>query len=79
MMERVPYDSPQMEIAPSEKVQVMLEAAVYVVDMFDQANTGHSIETSGSRGEILKDAIERLRVSLNTDHQRTILTSEQAR
>ncbi|MBI2596356.1 hypothetical protein HYW46_06505 [Candidatus Daviesbacteria bacterium] len=78
MIERVLYESSQRELSPTEEVQPILEGAVYVIDMFDQANTNHAIENLGSRGYILKDAIERLRIIFNSDHQRTILDSEQA-
>lgn len=54
------------------------QAGVEVVDLFDQANTGNTIETMGSRGEILASAINGLRLVLNRSGQKTILTEEQA-
>jgi hypothetical protein len=46
--------------------------------MFDQANTGHTIEKMGDgRGMLLKDAISKLRRNLNSDKQRTTLDSKQ--
>jgi hypothetical protein len=55
-----------------------LKAAVNVVNMFDQVNRGRSVENMGDRGILLKQAIEDLRIQVNSDQQRTILTSEQA-
>ena len=57
--------------------QALIEAAVNVVDMFDQANTNQKVEKLGSRGEILKEAVERLRGIVNKDAQRTILSRDQ--
>ncbi len=54
------------------------QAAVDVVDMFDQANTNHAVERLGSRGEILKEYIEKLREAVNRRGQRTILSREQS-
>jgi len=62
----------------SEPEHCLIVAAVNVVDMFDQANTGHTIEKMGDgRGMLLKDAISKLRRNLNSDKQRTTLDSKQ--
>lgn len=53
------------------------ESAIYVVNMFDQANTGGAVENLGSRGRLLKQAIEELRVVINKHRKKTILTSKQ--
>ena len=59
--------------------QALIEAAVNVVDMFDQVNTNKMVEKLGKRGELLKDAVERLREAVNVDIQRTVLTKAQVR
>lgn len=57
-----------------------VEEMIEVVNAFDQANTNSAIEGGlGSRGEILKDAINELRELLNKGKKRTILTSKQAK
>ena len=56
----------------------IVQHAIHVVNMFDQANTGDAIENMGHYGIILKDAIRILRKHLNKDQQRTYLTEEQA-
>lgn len=61
-----------------QEPETLESAATWVVDLFDQANTGHAIELMGSRGEILKGAIEDLRNILNSDSQKTILDTKQA-
>ena len=55
----------------------LIQAAEDVVDMFDQANTNHAVERLGSRGEILKEYIEKLREVVNRRGQRTMLSKEQ--
>lgn len=55
-----------------------LTKEIIVVNMFDQANTGGSIEKLGYRGNVLKEAIDDLRDHINQDKQLTILTSGQA-
>ena len=59
------------------RTDLLIEKAVTVVDMYDQANTGKAIEQLGDRGVILDEAIEALREILNRDEQRTTLTAEQ--
>ncbi len=56
-----------------------IKDAVFVVDAFDQANTGGAIENTGSRGMILRDAVNDLRRELNRDIKRTILTCDEAK
>ena len=46
------------EAAEKEKAR---QAAIHVVNSYDQANTNHVIESTGSRGQILNEAIEDLR------------------
>jgi hypothetical protein len=53
------------------------QAAIDVVDMFDQTNTNKAVERLGSRGEILKEYIEKLRETVNKRGQRTILSKKQ--
>ena len=60
-----------------ESEQRLVDVAVDVVDMFDQANTDHAIESLGSRGALLKGAISKLRRSLNSGQKRTTLDSRQ--
>jgi len=55
------------------------EAAIWVVDLFDQANTNHAIQNLGSRGNILFDAINDLRRALNKNGKMTALTEEQVK
>jgi hypothetical protein len=55
-----------------------IKRAIWVVDAFDQANTNNVVVNTGSRGCILRDAINDLREALNKWTQRTILTHEQA-
>lgn len=57
--------------------ELLIRAAVDVVDMFDQANTNKMLEI-GYRGSYLKKAIEELRAILNQHTQLTILSREQA-
>lgn len=59
-----------------EGVECLL--ATYVVNAFDQANTNKAIVNLGSRGCILRDAVNELRQELNKEVQRTILTYEEA-
>ena len=54
-----------------------MSLAVDVVDMFDQANTNKAIEQLGRRGVILKNAIAKLRASLNLEQQKTLLKADQ--
>jgi len=61
-----------------QEPETLESAATWVVDLFDQANTSHAVELLGSRGEILKGAIEDLRNILNADSQKTILDGRQA-
>ena len=56
----------------------LIDTSVQVVNMFDQANTAKVFEKLGSRGVLLKEAIEELRSVLNDDTQRTTLSNEQA-
>lgn len=56
-----------------------IDDAVTVVNMFDQANTNGAIESLGSRGRLLKEAIENLRADLNATGKRTILDAYQAK
>lgn len=59
------------------KKSKLQQLAVDVVDMFDQANTGKTIENLGSRGEELRNAVQRLRKHLNKKSQTTILSAQQ--
>jgi hypothetical protein len=45
-------------------IRQILDDSKWIVDAFDQANTGKFIEGSGNRGYILKRGIEALRESL---------------
>lgn len=56
----------------------LTKAAVNVVNMFDQANTNKTVEQLGTRGQLLKEAVERLRDIVNKDTKRTILSRELA-
>ncbi len=56
----------------------LIQSAKDVVDAFDQANTNRAVEQLGSRGEILKTHIEKLREIVNRRGQRTILSKEEA-
>lgn len=47
--------------------------AVNVVNMFDQANTNNAVERLGSRGIILRNAVNELRRELNRIEKLTIL------
>lgn len=62
----------------STDCEKLLKEAVAVVNLFDQANTGRTIELLGSRGIIVKGAIDDLRDVVNKDRKLTILTREQA-
>jgi hypothetical protein len=42
----------------------IIEEAKWVILMFDQANTNGVIEHIGSRGQLLKEAVEDLRVAM---------------
>ena len=64
------------------KEETLEQAAIWVIDLYDQANTGGALIKNASnpnRGRILKEAIEDLRAVLNRDQQKTILTAEQAK
>jgi len=52
-------------------------AAIWVVDAYDQANTGAAIENMGSRGQILNRAVDNLRKILNGYFKRTTLDNAQ--
>lgn len=62
-----------------DKQKKLLKGAIFVVDLFDQANTGGAIENLGHRGEILKSAIDDLRDIINENGKLTILTREQTK
>ena len=53
------------------------QAAVWVVDAFDQANTGKVIIALGNRGQILSDAIRDLRAALLRQGVPTTLRQDQ--
>ncbi|MFA5829249.1 MAG: hypothetical protein WC843_02025 [Candidatus Gracilibacteria bacterium] len=53
------------------------EAAKWVVDLFDQANTGGAIENMGSRGQEVSNAIDDLRRALNRDGKKTVIDDQQ--
>ena len=67
----------ELGIKDIEGKEKLLEEAIAVVNLFDQANTGRTIELLGSRGEIAKDAIDDLRDIINKDEKLAILTREQ--
>jgi hypothetical protein len=73
-MQRLTDSESEMPLPLEER---RLAAAVEVVDLFDQANTGRRIESLGDRGTALKHAVEDLRTEVNFDQQRTILNSTQ--
>lgn len=77
MIEEIrPKTSTSYEIIPKSESD-LYRLAADVVDMFDQANTNHQIENIGSRGQLLKTSISKLRRKLNLDEQRTVLNSNQ--
>ena len=56
--------------------ETLEEAAIWVVDLFDQANTGGFIEQR-SRGKILAEAVDDLRRILNVVKKKTTLDQDQ--
>jgi len=60
-------------IMDKKDVKQIIEAAVNVVNMFDQANTNDVIKNLGNRGESVHKAINDLRDLLNKDEKQTIL------
>lgn len=61
-------------LAHQEKTGTLLERAVWLVNMFDQADTGGVIERKPN-GPKLRKAVEKLRTALNQNGKRTILDS----
>ena len=59
-----------------EAPKTVEKAAAWAVDAFDQANTNAAIESLGSRGKILSEAINDLRRLLNKKKQITILNDK---
>lgn len=51
----------------------LIEIAIDVVNMYDQANTNGAISTMGTRAALLHEQITALRDLLNTGKWRTIL------
>ncbi len=63
-------------LASRDQTGTLLENSIWVVNMFDQADTGGAIMRKRD-GEKLRAAIEELRVALNQKGKLTILDSEQ--
>lgn len=63
-------------LAHQEKTGTLLERAVWLVNMFDQADTGGAI-MSKPNGAELRKAVEKLRTALNQNGKRTYLDSQQ--
>ena len=63
-------------LAHQDQTGTLLQRAIWVVNMFDQADTGGAIMRKRD-GEKLRAAIEELRVALNQKGKLTILDSEQ--
>ena len=61
----------------NEVPETLEQASKWVVDLFDQANTGAAIENMGSRGQELSRAVDDLRNVLNRDQKTTILDQGQ--
>lgn len=78
--------SPEIETGGYEPINTEIqeqdafeEAAINVVNMFDQVNTNDTVENIGSRGMLLKGAIDDLRAIINEKEQKTILSQDQVR
>jgi hypothetical protein len=63
-------------LARQDQTGTLLQRAVWVVNMFDQADTGGAIMRKND-GEKLRAAIEELRIALNQNGKLTILDAEQ--
>lgn len=63
-------------LAHMEKTGTLLERAVWLVNMFDQADTGGTIMNKPNGAELRK-AVEKLRTALNQNGKRTFLDSQQ--
>lgn len=55
------FSSSPSRLAHEEAKEKLRALAAYVCDVFDQADTSHAIENLGSRGKIVRDAIEELK------------------
>jgi len=63
-------------LAHMEKTGTLLERAVWLVNMFDQTDTGNAVMNKPN-GAKLRKAVEKLRTALNQNGKITILDSQQ--